>query len=46
MSNTEISTQISARPAGFFTDLATVARRAIRSLPREPEATTTTLAGL
>ncbi len=38
MSNTEISTQISARPAGFFTDLATVARRAIRSLPREPEA--------
>ena len=34
MSNTEIS----ARPAGFFTDLATVARRAIRSLPREPEA--------
>lgn len=29
---------ITARPAGFFSDMTTVARRAIRSLPREPEA--------
>lgn len=29
---------ITARPAGFFSDMSTVARRAIRSLPREPEA--------
>jgi ABC-2 type transport system permease protein len=29
--------RIEARPAGFLRDLATVARRALRSIPREPE---------
>ena len=38
MSNTEISTQISARPAGFSNDLPPLAPRAIRTLPTEPAA--------
>ncbi|MHB8328177.1 MAG: ABC transporter permease [Acidimicrobiales bacterium] len=29
--------QVRARPAGFMTDVASVARRAIRQIPREPE---------
>jgi ABC-2 type transport system permease protein len=33
-----MSSDITARHAGFLTDMSTVARRAIRSLPREPEA--------
>ena len=28
---------VRARPSGFFSDLVTVARRALRSIPREPE---------
>jgi len=30
--------RVRARPAGFVTDVASVARRAIRQIPREPEA--------
>ncbi len=30
--------RVQARPAGFFVDVASVARRAIRQIPREPEA--------
>jgi ABC-2 type transport system permease protein len=30
--------RVSARPAGFVVDVASVARRAIRQIPREPEA--------
>ncbi len=30
--------RVQARPAGFFVDIASVARRAIRQIPREPEA--------
>ena len=29
---------IHAKPAGFFRDLMTVAGRALRAIPREPEA--------
>ena len=31
------TTTIRAKPSGFFSDLATIAGRAIRSIPREPE---------
>ena len=30
--------RVQARPAGFLVDVASVARRAIRQIPREPEA--------
>ena len=32
------STEVRARRAGFLADLITVAGRAVRSIPREPEA--------
>lgn len=32
-----IRSNVRARPSGFFGDLATIAGRALRSIPREPE---------
>ncbi len=38
ISNTANDARIGARPAGFFRDLLSVAGRALRAVPREPEA--------
>ncbi len=34
----DASDDVQARPAGFFRDLASIAGRALRAIPREPEA--------
>ena len=37
VTTTRTTVAVQARPAGFLVDLASVARRAIRQIPREPE---------
>ena len=36
--NPVLRSDVRAKPSGFFKDLFTVAARAIRAIPREPEA--------